>query len=243
MVLPVLITLLVGAAVGGLFVLQNQQQSDQIADAEAIGQDYLSAAAAFRTRVSKSIKAADSTKIAEIKQALDAATAHPPKLPSTSSYGRQHSSTYREAIDVQSTLMGPYTELGATLEKAKVAETFIAAARKVLELRATDYVGSTVLTNSTSVRSKLIPAFVNARDAFAAVRVPKGQQELAATITDAVQYVINQATTLADRVDANQSFSFSYSDRFQSAADALNDYATTVEGDVTEAVNRVIDTA
>ncbi|GAA3529099.1 hypothetical protein GCM10022234_27990 [Aeromicrobium panaciterrae] len=242
MVLPVLITLLVGAAVGGLFVLQNQQQSDQIADAEAIGQDYLSAAAAFRTRVSKAIKRADSTKVDEIKQALDTATAHPPKLSGTSAYGRQHSSTYREAIDVQSTLLGPYKELSVTLEEAKVAETFIAAARKVLELRATDYVGSTILTSSDAVRSKLIPAFVNARDTFADVPVPKGQRELATTITDAVQYVVNQATTLADRVDANQSFSFSYSERFQTAADALNDYATTVEGDVTEAVNRVIET-
>lgn len=241
MVLPVLITLLIGAAVGGLFVLQNQRQSDQIADAEAIGQDYLSAAAKFRTRVSKAIKAADSTKIDEVKRALDSAIAKPPTLPSTSKYGRQNSSTYREAIDVESTLLGPYTSLSSTLKEAKVAETFIAAARKVLELRATDYVGTTVITSSGAVRSKLIPAFVNARDAFAAVPVPKGQKKLATTINDAAQYVINQATTLADRIDANQSFSFTYSDEFQAAADALNDYATTVEGDVTEAVNIAIE--
>jgi len=71
--------------------------------------------------------------------------------------------------------------------------------------------------------------------------VPKGQKKLAATIHDAAQYVINQATTLANKIDARQSFSFSYADQFQAAADALNDYATTVEGDVTEAVNTVIE--
>jgi hypothetical protein len=241
MVVPVLITLLVGAAVGGLVIIQNQRQSDQVAEAEAIGQDYLSAAATFKAHVAKEIKAADSTKLDKIKRVLDAAIVKPPKLPSTSKYGRQNSSTYREAVDVESTLLGPYEELSATLKQAKVAETFIGAGRKVLELRASDYVGFNVITSSDSVRAKLIPAFVNARDTFDAARVPKGQKKLAATIHDAAQYVINQATTLANKIDARQGFSFTYAAQFQAAADALNDYATTVEGDVTEAVNTVID--
>lgn len=240
MVLPVLITLLVGAAVGGLVIIQNQRQSDQVAEAEAIGQDYLSAAATFKARVSKAIKAADSTKLAEITRVLDTEVAKPPRLPAASKYGQQNSSTYREAIDVQSTLLGPYEALSATLKRAKVAETFIKAGRNVLETRATDYVGFGVITSSEPIRSKLVPAFVAARDSFDAVPVPKGQQKLASTIHDAAQYVIDQATTLADRIEARQSFSFSYTDQFQVAADALNDYATTVEGDVTEAVNTVI---
>lgn len=240
MVLPVVITLLVGAAVGGLVVVQNQQQSKQVATAEAIGQDYLSAAMKFRSGVAESIKAADSTKLNEIKRVLEKATAKPPRLPSTSSYGRQNSSTYREAIDVESTLLGPYKHLRAEIKEAKVAETFIAAARKVLEMRATDFVGFSVITSSGPVRSKLIPAFTTARDTFDAVPVPKGQKKLAATVHDAVQYVIDQATMLANKIDANSSFSFSYADQFQVAADDLNDYATTVEGDVTEAVNAAI---
>ena len=241
MVLPVLITLLVGAAVGGLVVVQNQEQSKQVAEAEAIGRDYLSAAGKFRSGVAKSIKDADSTKLEKVERALEKATAEPPKLPPTSSYGRQNSSTYREAIDVQSTLLGPYEKLGRQLKEAQVAETFIAAARTVLETRATDFVGANVITDSVLVRSRLIPAFIAARDTFDAVPVPNGQDELAATIRDAAQYVINQATMLADRIDANTSFSFSYAEEFQAAADDLNDYATTVEGDVTEAVNAAIE--
>ncbi len=241
LVLPVLITLVVGAAVGGLVVVQNQQQSKQIAAAEDIARDYLSAAAKFRSGVAAAIRAADSTKLAEIEQALEKAIAKPPKLRPTSSYGRQNSSTYREAIDVQSTLLGPYEKLEKQLNQAKVSETFIAAARKVLEMRATDFVGFNVITNSNLVRSQLIPAFTAARDTFDAVAVPKGQTKLAATVHDAVQYVIDQATTLANRIDANTNFSFSYADEFQAAADDLNDYATTVEGDVTEAVNTVIE--
>ncbi|WP_332644714.1 hypothetical protein [Aeromicrobium sp.] len=240
MALPVLITLLVGAAIGGLVITQNQRQDEQVANAEAIGRDYLSAAADFQAGVAKAIKAADSTKLDEITRALDSATAKPPKLPSTSAYGRQNSSTYREAIDVRSTLLGPYKRLGRQLKEAKVAERFIAEARKLLEMRATDYVGASVITSSGVVRSRLIPAFANARDAFDAVPVPKGQERLAATIHDAAQYVVDQATLLANRIDDRKSFSFSYAAQFQAAADALNDYGTTIEGDVTEAVNVVI---
>ena len=80
MVLPVLITLLVGATVGGLVVVQNQRQADQVAQAEEVGKDYLSAAATFRKRVAKAVKAADSTKLAEIQSALDRQISSPPKL-------------------------------------------------------------------------------------------------------------------------------------------------------------------
>ena len=134
----------------------------------------------------------------------------------------------REAVDVQSTLLGPYERLSSQLKRAKVAETFIAAARNVLELRATDFVGASTITDSAAVRARLVREHAYT------------PETLAAKVHDAAQYVINQATTLADKIDVRQNFSFSYSTQFQAAADALNDYATKVEGDVTEAVNTVI---
>lgn len=238
--LPVLITLGLGAAIGGLVIVQNQRQAEQVAEAEELGKNYLSAAATFRLRVAKEIKAADTSKLDVVRKVVDAAVKSPPKLPSTSAYGRQQSSAYREAIDVQSTLLGPYEQLSTILKEAEVSRIFVAAAHEVLELRATDFVGFELITSSGPVRSSLIPAFANARDEFDAVPVPNGQEDLAATVHDAAQYVINQATTLADKIEARQSFSFSYSEQFQAAADAINDYATTVEGDVTEAVNTAI---
>ncbi len=240
MVLPVLITILVGAVVGGLVVMQNQRQSDQVTEAETIGQDYLAAVSTFRARVAAAIKDADSSKLDEIARVVETETAEPPKLPETSKFGSQNSTSYREAVDVESTLLGPYVALSQKLKEAKVAETFIAAARELLELRASDFVGTTPITSSEPVRSRLIPAFVNARDAFDAVTVPEGQEKLAATVRDAAQYVIGQATTLADKIDAQENFSFSYSKQFAAAAEELNGYATTIEGDVTEAVNTAI---
>ena len=91
------------------------------------------------------------------------------------------------------------------------------------------------------MRSRLIPAFVKARDDFARVRVPEGQDELAATVLGAVQHVIDQATLLADSIEANRSFTFSYGEQYQAAIDAVDDYATVVAGDLAEAVNAVAD--
>ena len=85
--------------------------------------------------------------------------------------------------------------------------------------------GSIVLTS-------LVPL---ARDELARVRVPKGQEALARTVRDALQVVIDRATVLADSIDANRSFSFSYADEFTAAIAAVDDYATTVEGDLAEA--------
>ncbi len=69
--------------------------------------------------------------------------------------------------------------------------------------------------------------------------MPKGQEKLAKKVHDAAQYVIDQATLLADRIETRQNFSFSYREEFQAAADAVSDYATQVKGDVAEAVSEV----
>ena len=235
-VLPVLITLVVAALVGVLAVLQNQHQTDQEAEAESVGQDYLSNVASFRLSTTRKIHAVDSDDAAKLERIVKAAIAKPPKLPAVSGYGRTHSAAYHQAERTASSLLTPYRHLSATLDRVTTADTFIAAARKVLGLRATDYVGSGLISDSSKVRSALIPEFAQARDTFAAVKVPKGQAKLAATVHDAVQYVIDESSMLAARIDAHQNFSFRYDQKFQAALDAVNDYATEVQGDVEEAI-------
>ena len=146
---------------------------------------------------------------------------------------------YKRQLQTEATVLRPFQRLSATLRKADTALTFIQAARKVLGLRATDYVGYGFITTSTRVRSELIPAFVRARDEFDRARVPKGQEELAAKVHDAAQYVIDQATLLAERIENRQNFSFSYREEFQAVADAVSDYATRIKGDFAEAVAEV----
>jgi hypothetical protein len=235
-VLPVLITVVIAVSVGVLAVLQNQRQTDQESKAESVGQDYLSEVATFRLSTTRKIHTVDSDDAESLERVVTMAIAKPPRLPAVSAYGRDHSAAYRQAERTAATLLTPYRRLRTVLIHAETSDAFIAAARKALGLRATDYVGTGAISDSGTLRSQLIPAFSEARDTFARVRVPAGQAKLAATVHDALQYVIDESSTLAARIDARQNFSFGYDQQFQAALDAVNDYATEVQGDVEEAI-------
>jgi hypothetical protein len=237
--LPILGTVVLAVVIGVLLVVQHQRQADQVAEADTVAQDYLGDVGSFRASFVRKVNAAKDADASELKAVVDRALAKPPKLPEASAYGMAHSNAYAEALRVESTYLKPYRALSETLERSDVALEFIVAARKVLDLRASDYVGFGYITSSGPLRSSLIPAFVKARDEFDRVPVPKGQEKLAATVRDAVQYVIDQATLLADRIDARRNFSFTYTEQFQKASDAVTDYATVVEGDLDEAINAV----
>ena len=237
--LPVILTVVIAVGIGALVIARDQQQSNQVDKAEMVAQNYLAAVEKFRLGVVAKVEAADAADPGAMSQVIDRAIMDPPHLGEAPEYGREHSTSYAEALQTQATMLAPFKRLSATLRRADVALEFISAARKVLGLRATDYVGHGSVITSSSVRTELIPAFVRARDEFDRTRVPKGQEKLARTVHSAVQHVVDQATLLADRIESRQSFSFSYSEEFQAAADAVGDYATQVKGDVTEAVAEV----
>lgn len=237
--LPVILTVVIAVVIGALVTVQNQRQSNQVDEAETVAQDYLAEVETFRSSVIAKVEAADASDPATVSKAIDQAIAKPPILADAPKYGREHSASYAEALQTEATVLRPFERLSATMREADVALEFIVAARHVLELRATDYVGYGFITTSERVRSELIPAFVRARDEFDRVRVPKGQEKLAQQVHDAAQYVIDQATVLADRIETRQTFSFSYREEFEAAADAVSDYATQVKGDVAEAIGEV----
>jgi hypothetical protein len=234
--LPVILTVVIAVVIGALVVVQDHRQSDQVAEAEVVAQDYLASVETFRSSVIAKIEAADAKDPGAMSKVIDRAIARPPHLADAPAYGREHSTAYAEALQTEATALRPFKRLSATLRKADTALEFIIAARNVLELRATDYVGYGFITTSTRVRSELIPAFVRARDEFDRVPVPKGHEKLARKVHTAAQYVIDQASLLASRIESRQNFSFSYREEFQEAADAVSDYATQVKGDVAEAI-------
>nr|MCW2728300.1 hypothetical protein [Aeromicrobium sp.] len=239
--LPVVVTVVLAAVVGALIVVQDQRQSEQVAEADAVAEAFLSDVGTSRVDVLSRLQAARGEDPAALRRVLEAAIAEPPRLETAPAHGAEQSQAYAAAVQTENTFLEPYQSLSRQLRRADVAQTFIAAAREALKLRASDYVESTLVDDSSAVRSRLIPAFVAARDELAKVRVPKGQEKLAATVRGAVQHVIDQATVLADSIDANRAFSFTYAQEFQVAIDAVDDYATTVDGDLTEALNALAD--
>jgi hypothetical protein len=239
--LPVLGTIVLALVVGGLVVLQQQREARQVAEADAVAQDYLADVAAFRADVVDAIdEAGEDADPGTLRAVVEKAAAAPPELPRVATFGAENSRPYRDAEQVSVTVREPYDRLVRTLAEADVAAAFVEAAREVLELDASKLLGTTFVTSSAPVRTSLIPAFVRARDEFARVEVPEGQDELARTVLAAAQHVIDQATTLADRIDSGQGFSFTYAKQFNAAAEAVEGYATTVEGDVDEALDAVV---
>lgn len=238
--LPVVLTVVIAGIIGALVAAQSHRQTEQIAQADLVAQDYLGAVSSFRSTIVKRVADGKQADPGALRKIVERAVAEPPKLAKASRFGREHSAVYAEAEQTEATILEPFTRLSATLKRADTAGDFIAAAQSVLALRATDYI-STSVTSSGPIRSTLIPVLTAARDRFSRVQVPPGRQELAKQVTDAVQYLIDKASELANRIDSREYFSFSYQEEFQTASDAVSDYATQVKGDVTEAVNAVSD--
>lgn len=237
--LPTFATLVLAGAVGTAVIVQNQAQTDRVAAADRSADRFVSEVGLFRSAVVKAINGSGNGDPGELVKVLDAATAHPPVLGRAPADGIERSAAYADAQRMEEVLLDPYLELRRELRRADVALDFIAACYKALKFKASDYIGFGGLASSRPIREKLIPAYVRARDEFASVRVPRGQQELAATVTGALQYVIDQSTQLADRIESNRYYSFNYGPQFQRAADAVSDYSTRVKGDLVEAINAV----
>lgn len=240
---PVAITVLIAAVVGGFIVVQSQQQSQQLEQADAVAADFLSEVATFRSGVVTAVKKAKQSSPAAIRKALLTSIDEPPVLADAEVFGMENSATYAEAEQIEADLLAPYESLSQQLKEASAALTYIKAARDVLDLRIADYVSSTTLSSSVELRSSLIPAFVSAREKLSGVTVPKGQKDLDSTVTGAVQYVIDQSTVLADNIDSRRNYSFTYSAQFEEAITAVEDYATKINGDLTESINRLEDLA
>ncbi|MFC5678253.1 hypothetical protein [Aeromicrobium endophyticum] len=238
MFVPVVVTLLTAAAVGAAIVVQDHRETARMARADEVAEAFLSDVGMFRGDVARVIARAREAEPAELRRVLASAVADPPELGEPPA-GAERSETYASATATARTFLAPYRRLDRQLRRADVALTFVGAAREALETRATDYVGFGPIGDSAAVRTRLVPAFVEARDDFADVRVPKGQRALAATVREALQYVIDRAGALADSIEVGRSYSFSYTQEFTAAADAVDDYATTVEGDLAEALNAV----
>lgn len=240
--LPVFVTLLLAGVIGGVIIVQNQQNADLVVEADDVGNTFLGDVSMFRSSVVAAVNDSGTADPAALRDVVEQALQDAPVLGNATAYGIERSGPYTEALRAEKTFLEPYRQLMRDLRRADVALEFITQARAVLALRSSDYLGFGLVDSSVPVRTRLIPVFVKARDDFAKVQVPAGQEDLAATVLGAVQYVIDQAARLADSIEANQSFSFSYAEQYQAAIDAVDDYATVVAGDLTESVNALTGT-
>ncbi len=239
-VLPTIITIAVIALAGTALLQQRQERSDRVAEAEKIGAAYFSDVASFEAEVQSDLARVRSGDPADLKKVVDESLKHPPEL-GPAPEGAEGSKTYRAAVKAERTALDPFTSLSAKLGRAAKAEDFVKAAVKALERGPTVLLGSGLVFDSEPLRNRVLPALNRALAEFRAVEVPEGAQDVAVKVDGALTYVINQVSTMADRADEGSSYEFSYDTQFNAARQAVQDYATEVDGDVAEALDRIRD--
>lgn len=237
-ILPTIITIAVIALVGWVILQQRQERSDRIAEAEKIGAAYFSDVATFQAKVQRELGQVRSGDPADLKKVVDGNLDDPPRL-GPAPEGAEASKTYRAAVKAEPTVLDPYKSLSAKLGRSVEAEDFVKAADDVLDRGPIVLLGYGTVFDSGPLRERVLPELKRTLAEFRAVKVPKGAQDVAVKVDGALTYVIGQVGRMADAADDGKSFEFSYDTQYNAARQAVRDYATEIDGDVAEALDRI----
>ena len=237
-VLPTLITLAVIAVAGYALLQQRQVRADRLAEAEKVGSTYFSDIETFRVDLERSLGEVKSGDPADLKKVVDDRLKDPPEL-GPAPEGAEDSETYRAAVKAKKTAMEPFENLSERLGRAAQAQEFVDAADEVLDNGPITLLGHGLVFDSEPLRERVLPELDRALAEFRAVEIPQGARDVAVKVEGALTYVIGQVQTMADRADAGSSYEFSYDTQYDAARQAVQDYATKVDGDVAEALDRI----
>ena len=136
-------------------------------------------------------------------------------------------------------MLDPYESLSDKLGRAADAEDFVKAADDVLDHGPIVLLGYGTVFDSGPLRERVIPKLNRTLAEFRAVKVPKGAQDVAVKVDGALTYVIEQVGKMASHADDGTSYEFSYNTQYNAARQAVRDYATEIDGDVAEALDRI----
>ena len=238
--LPVIVTVLVVAAVGGLVIVEQQRQVGASEEADAVAAEFVDQVDRYRTELAEIVVSGRDGPPVDLQTLVQARIDDPPRLPVLGGEGAELSGDYRDAQYLEATLVDPYVELVDVLGRVAVARTFIVAADAALGLRIDTITGSSTITDTAVVEREVIPAYEDALADLAAVAVPGGQEELAASVTAAVQNVVDQCELLLAFAALGQDYSFSYGEQLALAAEAVRLYGLTVDAELATAVDAVL---
>ncbi|GAA1727900.1 hypothetical protein [Aeromicrobium alkaliterrae] len=238
--LPVLVTMLVLVAVGGLVIVEQQRQVRASEAADEVAAEFVAQVEAFRGELTDLIVAGRDGPAGDLQAQVQQRIQEPPTLRVLEGDAAERSEDYRDAQYLEATLVDPYVELVDVLGRVAVARTFIAAADASLALRIDQITGSSTIRDTTVVERDVIPAFEKALADFEAVAVPGGQEELAATVSAALQNVIDQSELLVAFAALGQNYSFTYGDQLAIASEAVRVYGLTVDSDLAAAVDAAL---
>lgn len=239
MLLPTIITIAVLAVAGTAILQQRQERSDRLAEAEKVGATYFSDVATFEADVEYELRKIKSGRPADAKKVVDELLEQPPVL-GPAPEGGESSTTYREAVKASAAFLDPYRSLSAKLGRAAKAEVFVKTADDALGIGRDALLRYPLVFESDPLRTQVIPELNRALAEFRAAEVPKGAADVATAVDGALRYLIDQVSVMADKADAGDSYVFGFGTQYDAARQAVRNFATKVDGDVAEALDRIV---
>ncbi|MGJ9414388.1 hypothetical protein ACHAAC_16940 [Aeromicrobium sp. CF4.19] len=240
LLLVVLPTLLIGLGVGALLLIGEMDRREQVRTADAAAAEYAQQMEVFREGLAQDVGPEALADPVGVGDVVAEAAEDLPELEPVSEYGEASSSTYQSARDARGQTQEALEEVQQTVERGIEAERFADAAEGALAVDPNSFVTEQTLPNGSPVRERVIPPLRSTLAEVESLETPEGAQEARRAVVDALQFVIDEATTLAAELDAGRSYQFEFGTRYGEAGAAVTAYRGQALGDLREAFDRLV---
>ena len=153
--------------------------------------------------------------------------------------GAEASKTYRAAVKAEPKALDPYESLSAKLGRAAEAEDFVKAADDVLDNGPIVLLGYGLVFDSGPLRDRVLPELNRSLAEFRPSRCRRAPATWRSRSTARCATSSARSTRWPTGPTAGSSYEFSYDTQYNAARQAVQDYATEVDGDVAEALDRI----
>lgn len=244
-VFTVMAVLIAAGAVTTVLLVKRAQHKNDIKKADETAQKFDQDADAWKDETIEGLRGAgaigSSGDYDEIVKIVKEQSESVPKPGSAPSYGKKHSSKYKQAKKSAATLTDGLDDV-TSAAKAAANKTEWASEAFLILLENPTADLPTELSSSKKLRSKAIPAFKKQLKDFKALDAPDDAKKVDKAIRSALQYAIDDTTKLADRIDAQQNYHTRFAKKVNSARKKLDKYTDAIGTELKESIDEFDDT-
>ncbi|RLV56911.1 hypothetical protein D9V41_03845 [Aeromicrobium phragmitis] len=209
----------------GIYLVDRHQKSTEVEQADAAALRYSQALAAYQDEAHHDlVLLAASGEPGALAETATRLRDELPRPAEVGSYGAEHSSAYRAALDRRAALEERFGVAVDVLGEWASAAPFVAAVEEALDADIPQSVVGGPVASGDPVRTELVPLMQQVKAQFESVPVPARQEQLAAGVSAALQHVIDEATRAAQQLDAGRAASFTYGAEYRDALQPVVEY-------------------
>ncbi len=215
----------IAAAYVAVTLIGNSHHDRDVKDADAAAKSYTAEVAAYDDSVKTAVAGLDpADPIAGLKTVdglLSGGSQPIPTLKIINGYGEKHSAAYAKAKKLKPS--ADLRSLKAALTEAASSGAWVKAADAALTDPLPLFPKGNV-TNGDPLRKEFIPTLKKLLSTYQGVKVPTGAESADKDVKGTLNFMISGATTLADKIDARQSYNIAYQPPYKSARDSVKSF-------------------